>query len=230
MVWAPETAAQSHPGGLAGDRIGAFGVGQVVMEGQPEARAGTGGPAGQGDLGLVEVPLLGLAAAELEGAGAVEHRSLHRRHESVGGGILDGAVFHGRYRDAGVEGRLEHAADDRTVAAAPASAMDVNEQRGGLVGLRTPEIDHLHAVRAVGDVLVGLDGQFILQSLRIAVVNEGGRCLGLLSLGRGIGGEGGQRREQQGGEECEGVFHGCFFSFGFGWSQSAGGWPLTSGW
>ncbi|MFZ4629715.1 MAG: hypothetical protein ACOYNR_15425, partial [Blastocatellia bacterium] len=59
-------------GGLAGDGIGAGGIGQIIVKGQPKARARTGGTAGDGDLGFVEVPLLGLAAAELEGAGAVE--------------------------------------------------------------------------------------------------------------------------------------------------------------
>ena len=56
-------------GRLAGDGVGAVRVGEVVMEGDPQARASAGRAAGEGDLGLVEVPLLGLAARELKGAG-----------------------------------------------------------------------------------------------------------------------------------------------------------------
>ena len=56
--------------------------------------------------------------------------------------------------------------------------MDVNEQRSGLIGLRPPEINHLHPVGAIRDVLVRLDGKLILPVLG---------C-GLLRLGRRIGG------------------------------------------
>ena len=75
--------------------------------------------------------------------------------------------------------------------------MDVNEQRSGLIGLRPPEINHLHPVGAIRDVLVRLDGKLILPVLG---------C-GLLRLGRCIGAcQNRQWREQQGSEE-EGGFH-----------------------
>ena len=78
-----------------------------------------------------------------------------------------------------------------------------------MVGLRPPKIDHLHAMRAVGDVFVRLDGQLILPSLWIAVIDEGFRCFVLVGLGWGLGSvQRGERCEQQGGEEGEDVFHG----------------------
>lgn len=202
LVWVQRGLRTRHSGaedagGLAGDGIGAVGISQIIMKGQPEARAGTGGAASQGDLGFVEVPVLGLAAAELEGAGAIEHRSLHGWHESIGGGVLDGAVFHGCHRDAGLQRGQDHAASHRPVAALPAATVDVNEQRRGLLGLRPPKVNHLHPMRAIRDVFIRLDRQFILPVLG---------C-GLLSLGRDIGGvECGQRREEKGSEKGE--FHG----------------------
>ena len=167
------------------------------MEGQPEARAGSGGAARQGDLGLIEIPVLGLTAGELQGAGAVEHRAFDRRDESVGRGVLDRTVFHGDHGDARFECGLEHVADHGAVAAGPAAAVDVEEQGRGLVGLRTPEVDPLHAVRTIGDVLVRLDRQGIFTELRVAGFGRG-RC-----LGRRVGSKERYRAQGQGDDGSE---------------------------
>ena len=195
-----------HARRLAGDRVGAVRVSQVVMEGQPEAGAGAGRASGEGDLRLIEVPFLGLAARELEGAGAVEHRSLHRRHESVGGRVLDRAIFDRDDRDARFQGGLEHRADDRAIAAGPAAAMDVEEQRRGLVRLRPPEVDPLHAMRTVGDVLVRLDRQRVLAELRVDFLGGCGDGLDR-RLGRRVGAKEGEGPQAEGEEGEKRAFH-----------------------
>ena len=170
------------------------------MERDPEARAGAGRTAGEGDLGLIEVPLLGLTAGELEGAGGVIHRTLHRRDEAVGGRVLDRTVFDRDDRDAGVEGWLEQAAHDRPVAAAPAAAMDIEEQGRGLVGLRAPEVDPLHPVRAIGHVFVRLDRQRVFTELWVAGLD--GRRRGRLRRSvRGKEGADAQGQGDDGGEQ-----------------------------
>ena len=122
-----------HAGGFAGDRVSAVRIGEVIVEGDPKAGAGAGRAARQGDLGLIEVPFLGLAARELEGAGAIDHRSFHGWHEAVVHRVPDVAVFHRNHRDAGVEGGLEHTAYDRSVAAGPTAAVDIEEEGRRLI-------------------------------------------------------------------------------------------------
>ncbi|NBR42967.1 MAG: hypothetical protein EBU04_09005, partial [Verrucomicrobia bacterium] len=88
-------------GRFASDWVGALRVGEVIMEGEPETGARPRRTAGGTDLGLIEIPFLGLAAAELQGASAVEHRAFDRRYDAISGRIFDGTVFDGCDGDAG---------------------------------------------------------------------------------------------------------------------------------
>jgi len=139
-----------HTGGFAGDGIVALGVGQVVVEGQPEAGARPGGRTGRGDAGLVEIPLLRLAADKLQSTRAIEHRALDRWHKAIFGGILEETVFHGHDGDAGGEGFLQHARDGAVVAVGPAAPVEEDQHGRGFVEFGFPEIHHLPGVRAVG--------------------------------------------------------------------------------
>ena len=99
---------------------------------------------------LVEVPFLRLGADRSAGRGR------RRRAGAFTGGttfpptpLLDVAIVDGDDRDAGVEVRLDAGADAALVAALPAAAVDVEDDRRRLVGLRLPEVEHLPFVRAV---------------------------------------------------------------------------------
>jgi len=81
-----------------------------------------------------------------------------------GGGFVNGdksqaggAAVIQPYLDAGVEVGLDHrgAAGLRLVAVDEAAAVDEDDDRGALVGLRRPEIENLACVGAVADVRVG---------------------------------------------------------------------------
>lgn len=58
-------------GALAGDGVGGFGVGEVVMVAEEFADEGAGGDAAAAESFGVDIPFLGLGSDELDGAGAV---------------------------------------------------------------------------------------------------------------------------------------------------------------
>jgi len=58
-------------GGFAQDGVGVFGVGDVIVEGEPHRTAGAGRGAECGETGFVAIPLVGVVANELDGAGTV---------------------------------------------------------------------------------------------------------------------------------------------------------------
>lgn len=75
---------EGETGGLAGDRVLGGGVGEVGMECEPEAGAGTCGTAACGDAGFVDVPFFGLAADELQCARGVMQRGFDGRDNFLG--------------------------------------------------------------------------------------------------------------------------------------------------
>ena len=115
---------------FAGDGIGALGFGHVVVEGEPERRAGTGRAAGGGDALLVDVPFAGLGAEELNGPRGILERPLHRRLDPGRLRLRGEAIVDRGDRDSVVEQLLEITHAD-LVAGDPAAAVDVDDERGG---------------------------------------------------------------------------------------------------
>jgi hypothetical protein len=124
-------------------------MGSSLLEGEPQRRAGAGRTAGGADSRLVEVPLLGLRANELQGPGGVSQRRLDRRLDFVFHAVLHVPVVDGDDGDALVEKGLRIGL---LVAPLPAAAVDVKHDRRRLVGLSLVEIEHLPRMAAVGQV------------------------------------------------------------------------------
>ena len=81
----------------------------------------------------------------------VLQRPLHRRLDPGRLGLRGEAIVDRRDRDPAVEQLLEVSHAD-LVAVDPAAAMDVDDERGGLLGVGLEEVEHLPLVLAVGDV------------------------------------------------------------------------------
>ena len=140
--------------GLAGDGIGALGIGEVVVEGEPEAGAGTGRTAGGTDPSFVEVPGGGLAADELQGARGIVERGFDGRRDALGLGVLDEAVVDRDDGDAlGEEARdVDEFIHAFLFTALPTAAVNDEDDGRGRGGSGAPEIKDVALVRAVADL------------------------------------------------------------------------------
>ena len=140
--------------GLAGDGIGALGIGEVVVEGEPEAGARAGRTAGGADAGFVEIPSSGLAADKLQGARGVVERGLDGRGDALGLGVFDETIVDRDDGDALGEQSLDvdefvHAF---LFAVLPAAAVDDEDEGRGRGRSGAPEIKDVALVRAVADL------------------------------------------------------------------------------
>jgi integrase len=141
--------------GLASDRIRAVRLRQIVVKCKPQGRTTAGRDARRTDAFLVDVPFGGLRANELQGAGGISQRGLDRwldlllyavRHVSIVDRHDGNALVEEQF---GSEVRLGILS---LVTALPAAAVDVKDDRRGLVGFGLIEIQHLAPMCAVGYV------------------------------------------------------------------------------
>src|SRR5262249_55565509 len=122
-------------GGLPQDGVGVFRVGQVVVEAEPQRRAGTGRAAGGRHATGVEVPLLGVVAGKLDGAATVQ---VVGREVDLG----RQPVVDRHNGDAGLEAGVQQGGVERLLAAAAeAAAVDEHYQRCRRIGLGLPQVE-----------------------------------------------------------------------------------------
>ena len=143
-----ESDGASEAGGLTGYGVLAFGVGHVIMEPEPEGNTSAGGASVRGDPCGVDVPFIGFAAQELDGASGVVH---------LGGidGVAGQAVIDGCESDAALRTQfIEVGIDVFFITLTEAAAVDVNEHRRWLTGFDFVEVDGVALVGAVRDVFV----------------------------------------------------------------------------
>ena len=151
--------SREEPGRLPRHRISTLWIGHVVVKRQPQARTGAGRTAAGGDPRLVDLPLGRSAADGLQGPGGIGERRLYRRLDARIHRLLDEPVFGRHHGHSGRKQFRQHACQTtHPVAPLPATAMDEEEQRRGLIsrGLwRLPKVHHLLGMGAVGDVRDG---------------------------------------------------------------------------
>lgn len=137
--------------GFARDGVLRFGVGEVWVEGEPQAGAGTGGASAGCDAGFVEIPFGGLAPNELKGACGVVEGSFYWWNDVLG--LRDIAVVDGNNGDTGLEVGFNGSAG--LVTGLPAASVDVEKDWGWLVRLGFPEVEDVSFVRTVFEVFDG---------------------------------------------------------------------------
>src|SRR4051812_16869307 len=98
------------------------------MKGKVQRGKATGRATAAADAGLVDVPVAGFAADELQGAGGVVEAGFYRRVNFCGAGVGDQAVIDRDDRDAVGEALVEEIWVD-LVADHPPAAVDEEQER-----------------------------------------------------------------------------------------------------
>ena len=149
-----------QPGRFARNGICALGISHLVMEGQPEARAGASRAARRADALLVDVPLRSLAAHKLQRPRRIAQRPFDRRHHLVGRRLADKPVLNRHHRDAVFQHfRQQYGQAAGAVSARPTAAVNKEKNRRGLIRRGLPEMQLLFRVHPISHVFhCRLDG------------------------------------------------------------------------
>lgn len=138
--------------GFSGNGIGAVGIREIIVKGQPEAGAGSCRATGNCDLLLIEIPFGGFAADELQCAGGIVEAGFDWWLNTVSEGFFDEAVFDGNDRNPVFMHRGNpggHAG--HPVSVLPAASVNEEQAGSGCAGICFPESQNLFWVCAVAD-------------------------------------------------------------------------------